>query len=62
MAKQTRELLRCAPKVLIIPLAVRDQQLGESCWIVCPEVLSHISLTEKPTIVVEVDEAIEHVH
>ena len=62
MAKQTGELLRCAPEVPLIPLAIGGQQLGESCWILCPEVLSHIFLTEKPTIVVEVDEAIEHVH
>ena len=42
----------------MVPLAVRHQQLSESCWIFCPEVLlSQIPLAEEPAIVVEVDEA-----
>ena len=62
MAEQTGEHLGCPTEVLLIPLSVCRKQLSESCWILCPEVLVHILLAEKPAIHVEAEKAIEHVH
>ena len=41
VAEQTGKHLGCATKMPLVPLAVCHQQLSESCWIFCPEVLSH---------------------
>ena len=62
VAEQGSKALGSTPEMLLVPLTVCHQKPRKSRWIFCPEVLSHIFLAEKPAIVVEVDEAIEHVH
>ena len=62
VAEQTGKHLGCFAKVLLIPLNICHKQLSESCWILCPEVLVHTLLAEKPAIHVEAEDAIEHVH
>ena len=62
MAEQSSKALGSTPEVLLIPLTIPDQQLSESRGIFCPEAFGHLLLAEEPAIVVEVDEAIEHVH
>ena len=62
VAEQCSKALGSTPEVLLVPMAVCNQQLSESRWILCPEVFTHRFLAEKPAIVVEVDEAIERVH
>ena len=62
MAKESSQALGRTLEVLLIPLTVRHQEISQFCWILCPIFPSHGLLAEKPAIVVEVDELIEHVH
>ena len=62
VAKERSQALRSTPEVLLIPLTVSHQELSQVCWILCPIIPGHRLLAEKPAIIVEVDELVEHVH
>ena len=62
VAKKSSQALGRASEVLLIPLTVSHQKISQFSWIFCPKFPSHRPLAEKPAIVVEVDELIEHVH
>ena len=62
MAKESSQALRSTPEVLLVPLTVGHQEISQVCWILCPIIPGHGPLAEKPAIIVEVDELVEHVH
>ena len=62
MAEQHSEHLGGLAKMPLIPLNICYQQLSESCWILCPELLLHLSLAEEPAVHVEAEYVIEHAH
>ena len=61
-AEQHGEHHRHLAKVLLIPLDICNEHLCECRWILCPELLLNSLLAEKPTVHVEAEYAIEHVH
>ena len=62
MAQESSQALRGTPEVLLVPLTISHQEISQGCRILGPIIPGHRLLVEEPTIVVEVDELIEHVH
>ena len=62
MAQTGRQLLGQVEEVAVIPLTTFSEQLSKWSWILCPIVFADGCLRKEPTIKVETENVIEHVH